>query len=191
MKEFYLNTKDIADWKDSVKVGDKIYLSGTVYTARDAAHKRIIELLDNNQKLPFELKNSIIYYCGPTPTPDNFAIGSCGPTTSCRMDAYSPVLIALGQTGMIGKGSRSREVVEAMKQHKAVYFGAIGGCGALLAKCIKKCEVVAYEDLGPEAVHRLEVEDFPVTVVIDSLGNDLYETGRQAWLERKKQNGLR
>ena len=168
----------------TLRAGDSCLLTGTIYTARDAAHKRLCEAVNRGEQLPFDIRNAMIYFVGPSPAAPGQIIGSAGPTTSCRMDAYSPTLIALGQTGMIGKGSRSREVVEAMVQHGAVYFGAIGGCGALLAKCIQKCEVVAYEDLGPEAVHRLEVEDFPVTVVIDSMGNDLYETGRQAWLER-------
>jgi len=168
-----------------LRAGDSCLLTGIIYTARDAAHKRLCAAVEKGEKLPFDLTDAVIYFVGPSPAAPGQIIGSAGPTTSCRMDAYSPALIALGQTGMIGKGSRSREVVDAMKLHGAVYFGAIGGCGALLAKCIKKCEVVAYEDLGPEAIHRLEVENFPVTVVIDSLGNDLYETGRQAWLERK------
>ncbi len=168
-----------------LRAGDSCLLTGTLYTARDAAHKRLCAVVERGEKLPFDLTDAVIYFVGPSPAAPGQIIGSAGPTTSCRMDAYSPTLIALGQTGMIGKGSRSKEVVDAMKQHGAVYFGAIGGCGALLAKCIKKCEVVAYDDLGPEAIHRLEVVDFPVTVVIDSLGNDLYVTGRQAWLERK------
>ena len=167
-----------------LRAGDSCLLTGTLYTARDAAHKRLCAAVERGEPLPFDIQDSVIYFVGPSPAAPGQIIGSAGPTTSCRMDAYSPTLIALGQTGMIGKGSRSGEVVEAMKKHGAVYFGAIGGCGALLAKCIKKCEVVAYPDLGPEAIHRLEVEDFPVTVVIDSLGNDLYMTGRQAWLER-------
>lgn len=168
-----------------LRAGDSCLLTGTLYTARDAAHKRLCAAVEMGEELPFDIRDAVIYFVGPSPAAPGQIIGSAGPTTSCRMDAYSPVLLALGQTGMIGKGSRRPEVVDAMKRHGAVYFGAIGGCGALLAKCIKKCEVVAYEDLGPEAIHRLEVEDFPVTVVIDSLGNDLYVTGRQAWLERK------
>ena len=167
-----------------LRAGDSCLLTGTIYTARDAAHKRLCAAVERDEELPFGVRNAVIYFVGPSPAAPGQIIGSAGPTTSCRMDAYSPTLIALGQTGMIGKGSRSAEVVDAMKQYGAVYFGAIGGCGALLAKCIQKCEVVAYPDLGPEAIHRLEVENFPVTVVIDSLGNDLYVTGRQAWLER-------
>lgn len=166
----------------TLKAGDSCLLSGVIYTARDAAHKRLCELADRGEKLPFEIENSVIYFVGPTPAKPDQVIGSAGPTTSYRMDAYSPTLIALGQTGMIGKGKRDEAVVAAMKQHGCVYFGAIGGCGALLARCIRKAEVVAYPDLGPEAVHRLEVVDFPVVVVIDSQGNNLYETGPKAYL---------
>ena len=137
--------------------------------------------------MPLDVKDSIIYFVGPTPAKPGQAIGSAGPTTSYRMDAYSPTLIAMGQTGMIGKGKRGPEVVTAMKEYGAVYFGAIGGCGALLGKCIKKAEIVAYEDLGAEAIRRLEVEDFPVVVIIDSLGNNLYESGREAYLAQKNQ----
>ena len=132
-----------------------------------------------------EIRDAVIYFVGPTPAKEGQVIGSAGPTTSYRMDAYSPTLIAQGQTGMIGKGKRNDEVIEAMKEHGAVYFGAIGGCGALLAKCIKKAEIVAYEDLGAEAIRRLEVEDFPAVVIIDSEGNNLYETGRQAYLSQE------
>lgn len=166
----------------TLKAGDSCLLSGVIYTARDAAHKRLCELADRGERLPFEIENSVIYFVGPTPAKPDQVIGSAGPTTSYRMDAYSPTLIALGQTGMIGKGKRDEAVVAAMKQHGCVYFGAIGGCGALLARCIRKAEVVAYPDLGPEAVHRLEVVDFPVVVVIDSQGNNLYETGPKAYL---------
>ena len=166
----------------ALKAGDSCLLTGVVYTARDAAHKRLCELIAADRPLPVDLENAVIYFVGPTPARPGEAIGSAGPTTSYRMDAYSPTLIALGQTGMIGKGKRSAGVVAAMKQHGAVYFGAIGGCGALLSKCIKKAEVVAYEDLGAEAIRRLEVEDFPVVVVIDSEGNNLYESGREAYL---------
>lgn len=166
----------------SLKAGDSCLISGVIYTARDAAHKRLCELLDAGKELPIDLNESIIYFVGPTPAKPGQAIGSAGPTTSYRMDAYSPKLIAMGQTGMIGKGKRGPEVIEAMKEHGAVYFGAIGGCGALLSKCIKKAEIVAYEDLGAEAIRRLEVEDFPAIVIIDSNGNNLYETGRAEYL---------
>ena len=165
-----------------LKSGDNCLLSGVIYTARDAAHKRVCELIAQGKELPIEIKDSVIYFVGPTPARPGEVIGSAGPTTSYRMDAYSPVLIALGQTGMIGKGKRGPEVVAAMKEHGAVYFGAIGGCGALLSHCIKKAEVIAYDDLGAEAIRRLEVEDFPVVVVIDSEGNNLYETGPATYL---------
>lgn len=169
-----------------LRAGDSCLISGVIYTARDAAHKRLCKLIAEVKELPFDVKGSIIYFVGPTPAKPGQPIGSAGPTTSYRMDAYSPDLIALGQTGMIGKGKRGPEVIEAMKKYGAVYFGAIGGCGALLSRCIKKAEVIAYDDLGAEAIRRLEVEDFPVIVVIDSCGNNLYETGRDAYLSLKK-----
>ncbi len=167
----------------TLKAGDSCLLTGVIYTARDAAHKRLCELVAQGKELPLEIRDSVIYFVGPTPAKEGQVIGSAGPTTSYRMDAYSPILIEKGQTGMIGKGKRGPEVIAAMKQYGAVYFGAIGGCGALLGKCVKKSEIVAYEDLGAEAIRRLEVEDFPVVVVIDSEGNNLYETGRKAYLE--------
>ena len=169
----------------TLRAGDSCLISGIIYTARDAAHKRLCALLAEGNKLPFEIRDAVIYFVGPTPAAPGQVVGSAGPTTSYRMDAYSPSLIAMGQTGMIGKGKRGEEVVAAMKEHGAVYFGAIGGCGALLGKCVKKSEIVAYPDLGAEAVCRWEVEDLPVTVVIDSLGNNLYETGREAYLANK------
>ena len=169
-----------------LRAGDSCLISGVIYTARDAAHKRLCELIDKGEELPLDVKDSIIYFVGPTPAKPGQAIGSAGPTTSYRMDAYSPSLIAIGQTGMIGKGKRGPEVIAAMKEHGAVYFGAIGGCGALLSKCVKKAEVIAYDDLGAEAIRRLEVEDFPVVVVMDSLGNNLYETGRANYLAQNK-----
>ena len=166
----------------SLKAGDSVLLSGVIYTARDAAHKRLCELADQGKELPLDVKDSIIYFVGPTPAKPGEVIGSAGPTTSYRMDAYSPTLIELGLTGMIGKGKRNEAVVSAMKEHGAVYFGAIGGCGALLSRCIKKAEIIAYEDLGAEAIRRLEVENFPVVVIIDSEGNNLYETGMAGYL---------
>ena len=166
----------------SLRAGDRCLISGVIYTARDAAHQRLCALVEAGKPLPFDIRDSVVYFVGPTPTEPGKVIGSAGPTTSYRMDAYSPLLIKIGQTGMIGKGKRSGEVVEAMVEHGAVYFGAIGGCGALLGKCIKKSEVIAYEDLGPEAIRRLEVVDFPVIVIIDSKGNNLYETGREEYL---------
>ena len=166
----------------ALRAGDSCLISGVIYTARDAAHKRLCDLVAAGKELPLDIKDALIYFVGPTPAKPGQAIGSAGPTTSYRMDAYSPTLISLGLTGMIGKGKRGPEVVAAMKEHGAVYFGAIGGCGALLSKCIKKAEIVAYEDLGAEAIRRLEVEDFPAIVIIDSEGNNLYETGRAAYL---------
>lgn len=170
----------------TLRSGDSCLISGVIYTARDAAHKRLCELITAGKELPLDIKDSIIYFVGPTPAKPGQAIGSAGPTTSYRMDAYSPMLIKQGLTGMIGKGKRGPEVVDAMKAHGAVYFGAIGGCGALLGKCIKKAEVIAYPDLGAEAIRRLEVEDFPAIVIIDSEGNNLYESGRAAYLATKK-----
>ena len=170
----------------TLKAGDSCLISGTIYTARDAAHKRLCELIEQGRELPLEIRDSVIYFVGPSPAKPGQVIGSAGPTTSYRMDAYSPVLIARGQTGMIGKGKRGPEVIAAMKEHGAVYFGAIGGCGALLSKCIKKSELVAYEDLGAEAIRRLEVENFPAIVIIDSQGNNLYEQGRAEYLAMNK-----
>ena len=169
----------------ALRCGESCLITGTIYTARDAAHKRLCELAAKGEPLPFDIEGAIIYFVGPTPAKPGQVIGSAGPTTSYRMDAYSPALIALGQTGMIGKGKRGEAVVDAMRQYGAVYLGAIGGLGALLGKCVKKAEVIAYPDLGAEAVRRLEVENFPVVVVIDSEGNNLYETGRRAYLEQR------
>lgn len=169
----------------ALKCGESCLITGTIYTARDAAHKRLCELAAKGEPLPFDIEGAIIYFVGPTPAKPGQVIGSAGPTTSYRMDAYSPALIALGQTGMIGKGKRGEAVVDAMRRYGAVYLGAIGGLGALLGKCVKKAEVIAYPDLGAEAVRRLEVENFPVVVVIDSEGNNLYETGRRAYLEQQ------
>ena len=179
----YLNLPMDTETARSLKAGDSCLLSGVNYTSRDAAHKRLCELVQKGEELPLPVKDSTIYFVGPTPAQPGDVIGSAGPTTSYRMDAYSPTLIAQGQTGMIGKGKRDGNVIAAMKEHGAVYFGTIGGCGALLSKCIKKAEVIAYEDLGAEAIRRLEVEDFPVVVIIDAEGNNLYETGRNAYLE--------
>ena len=166
--------------------GDNVLLSGVIYTGRDAAHKRLTELIDAGKELPFDVKDSVIYYVGPAPAKPGQVIGSAGPTTSYRMDAYAPALLDLGLKGMIGKGKRSPEVIESMKKNGAVYFGAIGGCGALLAKCIKKAEVICYEDLGAEAVRRLELDNLPAVVVIDSKGNNLYEEGRKNYLAAEK-----
>lgn len=159
-----------------LKAGDYVYLTGTIYTARDAAHKRMKEALDRNEPLPFDIKGNMIYYMGPSPAREGRPIGSAGPTTASRMDKYTPQLLDMGMGGMIGKGKRSIDVIEAMVRNGAVYFAAVGGAGALLSKCIVSSEVIAYEDLGTEAIRRLEVKDFPVIVVIDCKGNDLYET---------------
>ncbi|MTK11431.1 MAG: Fe-S-containing hydro-lyase [Clostridiaceae bacterium] len=169
-----------------LKAGDSVLISGIIYTARDAAHKRLVELLDKGEKLPVDVENSIIYYVGPTPAKPGQPIGSAGPTTSYRMDSYAPRLLEIGLKGMIGKGLRSKEVVESMKKNKAVYFAAIGGAAALMGKSIKSAEIVAYEDLGSEAIRRLEVEDLPVVVVIDSEGNNLYEMGQKEYLNSVK-----
>lgn len=161
-----------------LKAGDNLLLTGVIYVARDAAHKRMIEALDQGKPLPFDIKGATVYYMGPSPARPGRVIGSAGPTTSGRMDAYAPRLIGEGLKGMIGKGLRSEAVRDAMVEHKAVYLGAIGGAGAIISKSIKKAEVVAYEELGAEALRRLEVEDFPVTVVDDIYGGDLYEEGK-------------
>lgn len=168
-----LSTQDV----EKLNIGDKVLLSGVLYTGRDAAHKRLFDLITDEKELPIDIQGQVIYYVGPTPAKPGKPIGSAGPTTSYRMDSFAPKLIELGLKGMIGKGNRSQAVIDAMKQYKAVYFGATGGAGALIAKRIKKAEIVAYPDLGPEAIRRLEVEDFPVTVVNDTKGNDLYVEG--------------
>lgn len=165
-----------------LRCGDSVLISGTIYTGRDAAHKRLAELIDQGRELPIDVKDAIMYYVGPAPAKPGKAIGSAGPTTSYRMDAYTPRLLDLGLRGMIGKGVRSDEVIESMKKNKAVYFGAIGGAGALLARCVKKAEVVAYDDLGAEAIRRLEVEDLPAVVVIDCYGGNWYKEGRKAYI---------
>ncbi|MCD6358505.1 MAG: Fe-S-containing hydro-lyase [Dehalococcoidia bacterium] len=169
-----LQDKDI----ESLRSGDEVLLSGVIYTARDSAHKRMVETLERSDKLPFDLRGQVIYFTGPSPTKPGHTIGSAGPTTSYRMDTYSSQLIEAGLKGMIGKGSRSQAVKESMKKHKAVYFAAIGGAGALISKTIKKAEVIAYQDLGTEAIRRLEVKDFPITVINDIYGDDLYYKGK-------------
>jgi len=166
---------------EKLKTGDKVLVNGFIYTGRDAAHRRLVELVNKGQPLPFDIEGQIIYYVGPTPPKPGKVIGSAGPTSSYRMDPYAPVLMAKGLKGMIGKGSRGKEVIDAMKQYKAVYLAATGGAGALISKRIKKADVVAYEDLGPEAIRRLEVEDFPAIVVNDIYGHDLYEQGKKAY----------
>jgi len=167
----------------SLKSGDYVYLSGIIYTARDAAHKRMYETLEEGGELPFDITNNLIYYMGPSPAREGRPIGSAGPTTASRMDKYAPTLLDLGQRGMIGKGKRSEAVREAIVRNNAVYFAAVGGAGALLSKSIIKSEVIAYDDLGTEAIRKLEVKDFPVVVVIDSEGNNLYETAVKEYNE--------
>ena len=166
-----------------LKAGDYVYLTGEIYTARDAAHKRMNETLDRKEELPVNIKDKIIYYMGPSPAREGKVIGSAGPTTASRMDKYAPRLMDLGLSGMIGKGKRSQEVIDVIIRNEGVYFAAVGGAGALLSKCIKKSEVIAYDDLGTEAIRRLEVEDFPVIVVIDSEGNNLYEMAIEEYKE--------
>lgn len=168
---------------NSLRAGDYVYITGTIYTARDAAHKRMYEALEKNQQLPIEMANNIIYYMGPSPAREGRPIGSAGPTTASRMDKYAPKLLDLGLKGMIGKGKRSQAVRDAIVRNGSVYFAVIGGAGAILSKCIKKSEVIAYDDLGTEAIRKLYVEDFPVIVVIDSEGNNLYETAIEKYKE--------
>lgn len=167
----------------SLSSGDYVYISGTIYTARDAAHKRMYEALQKGEELPLDVTNNVIYYMGPSPAREGRPIGSAGPTTASRMDKYAPSLLDLGQIGMIGKGKRSEEVRQAVIRNNAVYFAAVGGAGALLSKSIVRSEVIAYDDLGTEAIRKLEVKDFPVIVVIDAKGNNLYETAIQAYKE--------
>ena len=170
----------------TLRAGDSILLSGIVYTARDAAHGRLINLLDEGKELPLNINGEVIYYVGPTPEKPGEVIGSAGPTTSYRMDSYAPRLLDLGLKGMIGKGARNEEVIEAIIRNKAIYFGAIGGAGALISKCIIGCEVIAYDDLGAEAIRKLEVKDMPLVVIIDTEGNNLYEIGKREYLEKNK-----
>ena len=183
--EHYVNLPLTAEKANMLRAGDTVYLTGEVFTSRDAGHKRMVEALARGEELPFDPRNATIYYVGPSPARPGQVIGSAGPTTSGRMDAYAPTLLSVGARGMIGKGARSAEVIEAMKAHTGVYFGAIGGAGALLAKCIKKSELIAWEDLQSEALRRLWVEKMPLVVVIDCEGNDLYEQGRAAYLKSR------
>ena len=180
--EKYITAPLTAEAAGSLRAGESVYLSGTVYTARDAAHKRLCALVAEGKPLPFPVEGSVIYYVGPSPARPGQPIGAAGPTTSYRMDAYAPTLLRLGELGMIGKGKRGQEVIQAMQETGAVYFGAIGGAGALLARCVKSARLVCYEDLGAEAIRELTVENLPLTVVIDSLGHNLYETGRADYL---------
>ncbi len=175
MAEYNININEVKSYSSVLKAGDRVLLSGTVYTSRDAAHKRIFELLDNGEDLPFNLNGSCIYFAGPTPTPEGMVIGSCGPTTSGRMDVYSPRLLDLGLAAMIGKGERNNSVCDAIVRNKAVYFCAIGGAGAVCAKHIKSCKEIAFKDLGCESVKELVLDEFPVIVAIDSNGGNLFK----------------
>ena len=181
--EKYINTPITEEVTKDLKSGDYVYITGTIYVARDAAHKRMIEALDRGDGLPIDIKDATIYYMGPSPAREGRPIGSAGPTTATRMDKYAPILLDLGEKAMIGKGKRSKEVMDAIVRNKAVYFAAVGGAGALLSKCVQKSEIVCYEDLGAEAILKMEVKDFPVIVVADSDGNNLYETAIKEYCE--------
>jgi fumarate hydratase subunit beta len=183
--EKHIQTPITEEITADLRSGDYVYITGTMYVARDAAHKRMIEALDRGEELPIDIKDATIYYMGPSPAREGRPIGSAGPTTATRMDKYAPTLLDLGQKAMIGKGKRSQAVIEAIIRNRAVYFAAVGGAGALLSKCIKESEVICYDDLGAEAIRKLYVEDFPVIVVIDSKGNNLYETIKK---ENKDEN---
>lgn len=174
MSEYRLNSSQIRQAAKTLRAGDTVYLSGTVYTSRDAAHKRITALINEGKSLPYDLKDAVIYYAGPTPTPEGLAIGSCGPTTSSRMDVYAPDFLDRGLAAMVGKGPRSKAVCDAIVRNGAVYFCAIGGAGALASKCITECEVIAFEDLGCESVKKLNFNEFPLTVAIDANGGNLF-----------------
>ena len=184
MAHYKLNTNELEGMLPKLCAGDTVSLTGTIYTARDAAHKRIFELLDEGKELPFELLGAAIYYAGPTPGHDGMPVGACGPTTSGRMDGFAPRLIELGLTCMIGKGERDEGVIDAMKKHGAVYLCAVGGAGAIVAKAIKTAEVIAFDELGCESVKRMHVEDFPATVAIDTNGNNLFVTGRAEYCNK-------
>jgi len=184
MAEYTLTTPLTNEDVEKLKAGDIVYLNGILYTARDAAHKRLVDLINEGKELPFDLQGAVIYYVGPTPPKPGDPIGSAGPTTSYRMDPYAPTLIKHGLKGMIGKGKRNEDVINACKEDKAIYFGAVGGAAALIAKAIKEAEVIAYPELGPEAIRRIKVENFPVVVVNDTYGNDLYAEGRKKWEQK-------
>ena len=184
--EIKLQTPLTADKLKDLKAGDSVLISGVIYSARDAAHKRLIDLLNQGKELPLNIKDETIYYVGPSPAKPGNVIGSAGPTTSYRMDAYAPTLLDLGLKGMIGKGARNQEVIDAIVRNKAVYFGAIGGAAALIAKSIVKSEIIEYDDLGAEAIRRMEVKDMPLVVIIDSKGNNLYELGQKDYLKSVK-----
>lgn len=173
--EYNLNVKQLREYSKRLKAGDRVVLSGKVYTSRDAAHKRIVEAMEKGTELPYDLKDAVIYYAGPTPAPEGLAVGSCGPTTSSRMDVFAPLLLDKGVAAMVGKGERNKAVCDAIVRNKAVYLCAIGGAGALASKCIKSCHVIAYDDLGCESVKELMFEDFPLTVAVDCSGGNIFE----------------
>lgn len=173
--EYKLDVTQLREYAESLKTGDRVVLSGKVYTSRDAAHKRIVEAMENGEQLPYDLKDAVIYYAGPTPAPEGLAVGSCGPTTSSRMDVFAPLLLDKGIVAMVGKGERNQAVCDAIVRNKAVYLCAIGGAGALASKCIKSCEVIAYDDLGCESVKELRFENFPLTVAIDCSGGNIFK----------------
>ena len=179
--EIHMELPITAEKADSLHAGDFVYLSGQMYVARDAAHKRLMELIEKNEQLPIDIKDCTIYYMGPSPAREGRPIGSAGPTTASRMDKYAPTLLDLGEKAMVGKGKRTKEVLDAVVRNHAVYFAAIGGAGALLSQCIKKSEIIAYEDLGAEAIRLITVEDFPVIVVADDHGDNLYATAQQEY----------
>lgn len=181
MAEWKIYTSSLKDSVRQLCAGDRVLLSGTIYTARDAAHKRMFELLDSGESLPISIEGSVIYYAGPTPGQQGMAVGACGPTTASRMNKFAPRLLQLGLTGIIGKGEMSQEVQQAISQNGACYFAAVGGAGALIAKCIKRTEIVAFDDLGCESIKRMEVENLPLTVAIDCNGGNLYKTGRKEY----------
>ena len=185
--EKHITTPLTQEITKTLNSGDYVYITGTIYVARDAAHKRMIEALDRGEELPIDIKDATIYYMGPSPAREGRPIGSAGPTTATRMDKYAPTLLDLGEKAMIGKGKRSKEVIDAIIRNKAVYFAAVGGAGALLSKCIKKSEVICYDDLGAEAIRKLYVENFPVIVVIDREGSNLYETAIIEFQEQEQQ----
>ena len=173
--EYNLNVNQLREYSKRLKAGDRVVLSGKVYTSRDAAHKRIVEAMENGTELPYDLKDAVIYYAGPTPAPEGLAVGSCGPTTSSRMDVFAPLLLDKGVAAMVGKGERNKAVCDAIVRNRAVYLCAIGGAGALASKCIKSCHVIAYDDLGCESVKELMFEDFPLTVAVDCSGGNIFE----------------
>lgn len=189
MATYHLTTRQLPEFAPKLRILDRVFLSGTVYTSRDAAHKRIFALLEEGKEPPFPLKGSVVYYAGPTPEPEGLPIGSCGPTTSGRMDPYAPKLLDLGMCAMVGKGERAQPVKDAIVRNGGVYFCAIGGAGALACRCIKSCEVIAFEDLGCESVKKLEFEEFPLIVAIDAARGDIFEQGPKAYLEQKKAGG--